>query len=72
MKYPITFYNAIWLILFGSLFIEWNWWTFSIIFLFAPTWKHLRDWYDQKKEHEQYISQLDADAGSREILEEEV
>jgi hypothetical protein len=70
MKYPITFYNAIWLILFGTLFIDWNWWIFGVVFMFAPTWKHLRDWYDQKKEHEQYISRPDTESSEDELSED--
>lgn len=49
MRYPITFYNAIWLILFGTLFFKWSWIVFILVFLFSPTWQHLREWYDLKK-----------------------
>jgi hypothetical protein len=49
MRYPITFYNAIWLVLFTSLFLSWNWWVFSIVTLFCPTWAHIREWHDAKQ-----------------------
>lgn len=70
MKYQITFYNAIWLVLFASLFLSFSWWVFGVVFLFAPTWKHLRDWYDEKKQYEQYLSKLDAESGDTELPED--
>lgn len=47
-EYPITFYNAIWLILFASLLFNWSWWIFAFVFLFCPTWSHIRAWHDQR------------------------
>lgn len=49
MNYPITFYNAIWLIMFASLFLSWSWWIFAIVVLFCPSWSHIREWHDAKK-----------------------
>lgn len=47
--YPVTFYNAIWLILFGSLFFNWSWIVFVIVVLFCPTWLHAREYADARK-----------------------
>lgn len=49
MKYPVTFYNAIWLILFAFLVSDWSWWLFAGLFMFCPAWNHLRQWYDDRR-----------------------
>lgn len=49
-KYPITFYNAIWLVLFSyTVLVNFSWWLFVALILFCPTWLHLREWYDIQK-----------------------
>ena len=50
MRYPITFYNAIWLVLFASLIlVGFDWLTFTLVFLFCPSWSHVREWHDTRR-----------------------
>jgi hypothetical protein len=56
-KYPITFYNAIWLILFTLLCLDFSWWLFVPVFLFCPSWLHVREWHDgyKRSKPERYV-----------------
>lgn len=49
-KYPITFYNALWLVLFSyTVLVSFSWWLFVPLILFCPTWLHVREWHDVQK-----------------------
>ena len=69
-RYPITFYNAVWLILFATLFISFSWWVLGVVVFFCPTWQHGREWYDNKKLYEQRISELNAASGESDLSDD--